>query len=337
VVDPTTRPEAPLVHPDSEEHRRIIAMRANAGFPKDGTEGMQAPASMHSYTVATLPTASLWTGSLIYVSDDTTPGIAFSDGTNWRRVIDDGIAGSALAQPTITANWSFDSPAGSTGTFYFGGFYLFHSAAFTPAGGTNVGSANSSYSAHVLVVLGAASTDMVVRVTGTSITDAGVRTATDTEDIDTSGGSTNDYYETSKKFIGQVSVTLQSGTGVTINSGFSKYWDDENSDFTVRSLEATWLAGASDTGIDIELIHHQDTGWTYGAGGTPTTPTAIASLATDLGTESETVNGEPGAWKRTNLSEAITGSGSEGILWRITTTANKAFELGNLTMTADTV
>jgi hypothetical protein len=47
------------------------------------------PVVLPSFTVGTLPSASLWTRGLIYVSDDvggTTP--AFSDGTNWRRVAD---------------------------------------------------------------------------------------------------------------------------------------------------------------------------------------------------------------------------------------------------------
>jgi len=229
----------------------------------------------------------------------------------------------------ITKSWSFDSPAGTSGTYYFGGFYQFHTAAFTPAAGTNVGTANSAYAAHALVVLGAASTDMVVRVTGTSITDTATRTTSDTEDIDTSGGSTNAYYETSKKWIGQVSYTLQSGTGVTINAGFAKYWDNDNSNFEIVGFEATWLGGAADSGADIELLHHQPTGWTYG-GTTPTTPTAVASMATDYSTESEIVNGEDGAWKRVGLTEIINGALSEGIMWRITTTANKAFELGTI-------
>lgn len=230
----------------------------------------------------------------------------------------------------ITKSWSFDSPAGASGTYYFGGFYQFHTASFTPAAGTNVGTANSAYGAHALVVLGAASTNMVVRVTGTSITDTATRTTSDTEDIDTSGGSTNAYYETSKKWIGQVSYTLQSGTGVIINAGFAKYWDNDNTNFEIVGLEATWLGGAADSGANIELLHHQATGWTYGAGGSPTTPTAVAAMATDYSTESNIVNGEDGAWKRVGLSEPIAGAQSEGLMWRITTTANKAFELGTL-------
>lgn len=227
-------------------------------------------------------------------------------------------------------SWAFTSPAGSIGTFYFGGFYDFHSAAFTPAGGTNVGVVDNSYAAHAFVVLGAASTDMVVRISGTSIDDAGNRTAADTQDLDTSGGSTDDYFETEKKWIGQISYSLQSGTGVTINGGFCKYWDYLNNSFTVSGLEAIWLGGATDTAANIELLHHKMTGWTYGAGGAPTPPTPIASMNTDHVTEIDVTNGEPGAWKRDNLNTNIRASRHEGLLWRITTSANKAFELGNL-------
>lgn len=237
--------------------------------------------------------------------------------------------------PTAEQSWGFLSPAGSTGTFYFGGDYRFHSAAFTPAGGTNVGVVNASYAAHALMVLGASSTDMVVRVTGTSITDAGVRTASDTEDLDTSGGSADDYYETEKKWIGQISYSLQSGTGVTIDAGFCKYWDYQNTAFIVVGLEVLWLGGATDTDANIELLHHRATGWTYDAGGSPAPPAAIAGMNADHGAEQDVINGEPGAWKRDNLSEPILGSRHEGVLWRITTGANKAFEQGSLQIYID--
>lgn len=89
MADQNRRQPAPLIHADESEHRRLIALRANVGLPQDGTDAMQAPLRLISYTVATVPTASLWEGALIYVSDETggaTP--AFSDGTNWRRVAD---------------------------------------------------------------------------------------------------------------------------------------------------------------------------------------------------------------------------------------------------------
>lgn len=49
----------------------------------------QLPSPVPIYTVATLPAVATYTASLIYVSDETGgPTMAFSDGTNWRRVQD---------------------------------------------------------------------------------------------------------------------------------------------------------------------------------------------------------------------------------------------------------
>ena len=81
MVDRTTRPIVPAAHPNAAEHRRLIADRANAGLPKH-----------LSLTVAELTgeyAASLWAAASIYVSDETGGAVlAFSDGTNWRRVTD---------------------------------------------------------------------------------------------------------------------------------------------------------------------------------------------------------------------------------------------------------
>lgn len=90
--DLTKRVDAPLQHTNSAEHRRRIAVRANASLPLDGSSGMTEPLPLASYTVATLPTASLWQDGLITVSDETGGYVtAFSDGTNWRRTTDRAI------------------------------------------------------------------------------------------------------------------------------------------------------------------------------------------------------------------------------------------------------
>lgn len=95
--DINRRPRAPLKHANPDEHRRLIAMRANVGLPHDATFPMTAPLPLKEYTVATLPTASLYRESgtfcgLIAVSDETGGyTLAFSDGTNWRRVQDRSI------------------------------------------------------------------------------------------------------------------------------------------------------------------------------------------------------------------------------------------------------
>ncbi len=59
-----------------------ISYRLNASLPKDGSEGLQ------EFTVATLPDPETYRG-LIYVTDETGGfTLAFSDGSDWRRVQD---------------------------------------------------------------------------------------------------------------------------------------------------------------------------------------------------------------------------------------------------------
>jgi hypothetical protein len=53
---------------------------------------IDAPLPSLPTTVASLPAAASYTGSTIYVTDETGGSIpAFSDGTNWRRVSDNTI------------------------------------------------------------------------------------------------------------------------------------------------------------------------------------------------------------------------------------------------------
>ena len=188
-----------------------------------------------------------------------------------------------------------------------------------------------------MLVLGALTVDeLTIRVTGTSITDAGVRSAADAEDIvipDATGADA--FFETTKKWIGQVTITVVSGTAKPCNYGWAKYWDNHNTDFRVTGLEATWLGGANDAAPDIQLLHHKATGWTFNAAAEPTPPTPIASMDTDHGAESQIVNGEVGAWKRSNLSVDVDGALSEGVIWKIVTSANRAIELGNLLLTIE--
>ena len=92
MVDRRLRPVVPVEHADEREHRRLLAIRASAALPKDGSEPMQYPLPLKSYVVADLTgdfAASLWTGSLIYVSNESGGAVvAFSDGSNWLRVTD---------------------------------------------------------------------------------------------------------------------------------------------------------------------------------------------------------------------------------------------------------
>jgi len=65
------------------------AFRLNQALTVDGAETMEKPFILVPYTVITVPTAASWLGGLIYVTDETGGAtVAFSDGTNWRRVQD---------------------------------------------------------------------------------------------------------------------------------------------------------------------------------------------------------------------------------------------------------
>jgi hypothetical protein len=60
------------------------AVRLNHSLQKDGTEAMEGPLTLTTYTTATRPTASDYEGAVIYVSDGS-GGSKFqgSDGSSW--------------------------------------------------------------------------------------------------------------------------------------------------------------------------------------------------------------------------------------------------------------
>lgn len=205
------------------------------------------------------------------------------------------------------------------------------------------GTANVSYAAHAFVVTaanGTVNTGVIgLRVNGTSINDQGTRTTSDTETIiaDITAAGTDGYHESAKKWLGQVTFELftVSGSptvyGLDINYGLAKYDDWFNIDFTITSIEAVGFAGANDSNFDVKLMHHQVTGWTYHATAfTPiTAANTIASLVTDHGTDDQLLSSQHVAWKRDNLSTAINGSGSEGFLVFISSSANNSIEYLN--------
>ncbi len=233
--------------------------------------------------------------------------------------------------PQTEKSWAFRSQDAGSGTNYFGGFYLFNSGNSDFQAQQTLGAANISYAAHVLLVLGEnTEDDLTIRITGASITDTGVRAGADTEDIVFTHPALADaYIETEIKWLGQVTIDYISGTAKECNWGFAKYWDNNNKDFRVLGLEATWRGGAGDADPDLQVIHHKATGWTYNAGATPTPPTAIASMKTDHTPDHQIANNAEGAWKRDNLNVVINGSGSEGTIVSMITNQNKTYESGN--------
>ncbi len=227
-------------------------------------------------------------------------------------------------------SWTFTSPAGSSGVFYYGGFYEFAGSSNDFSSSINFGTINNAYGAHFFVVpCSIPLNEITIFVNGTSIFDNGTRFTNDFEAITVpSGAAITTYYETTRKWLGQVSVEIASGTAKVMNYGYAKYWDNNNNNFTVIGLEAVWLGGANDAGADIELLYHKNSGWTCGNATAPSPPTAIARMTTDYVTEDNVKNNLNGAYKRDNLDIGVSGRNGEGIIIKITTTANKAFELG---------
>lgn len=226
----------------------------------------------------------------------------------------------------------FENGLGATGTQFFGGDYDFVSGNSDFSGGITAGQANEASAKHFGIVTGAVTVDEVtITVTGNSITDLGVRTVGDTDTIVIPDATpANSYFETDKKWLGQITVTLTSGTGIQCNYGGVKYWDNSNVNFRLRSFEVEWAAGANDANPDIKLIHHKKTGWTYNVGSTPTFP-YLESMADTYGTDKQLISGQKGFFKRTELDVDVAGGDSEGLLWAITNTANNAFKGGRAT------
>ena len=232
----------------------------------------------------------------------------------------------------VVKSYTFASRTAAAGEYFLGGYYDYDvaDANLTNASTTVAhGSANHPYAAHAFVVLGGVGTtdgsDLVLTVSGTSITDAGVRTPADTQIIVADGTTValDEYYETDKKWVGQVTYTLSSTGGTTFaldfNYGYAKYEDFNNSDVTLRGIEFVGLTNASDTAFNVEMIHHSDTGWTYSAAAFQAGNTPIADMNTDHGTEQDLTAGEQFAWKRATLSSDIQSSASEGLIIRVTT------------------
>ncbi len=229
------------------------------------------------------------------------------------------------------------SDYGNDNTNWLTGFYEGPTVDVTlTMGGTEtetLGTAGLAVGAHAFCVAsGAGGTDLVLTVTGVSITDSGVRNDADTEVLvaDTDAATTDQYFETTKRWLGQITYTLTGSSGAfTFNYGFAEYEDFGNHDFTVTDFEMTGKAGGAVTDLDITLIHHKSDGWTYAATGFIPGSGNICDMAVDYGTNDDLSTGEPYfAYKRKGLSTLVTGSGQEGILVRINITTNNAIDYG---------
>jgi hypothetical protein len=231
--------------------------------------------------------------------------------------------------------------AGASGVRYVAGFYRAPAADanLTQAATTvTLGGATEANSSHAFAVLGgagaAASGTVELRVTGTSITDAGVRTPADSETLiaDITAGALDQYLESTKKWLGTTTweLNITSGAPATysldFNYGFAKYEDFGNKDSILDSIECVGVASANESGLNIELLHHNTTGWTYSAAAFVAGADVLFSLGADTTPEDELTNGDPFAWKHTGLDTPLLSATVEGVVIRITTATNNSIE-----------
>lgn len=104
--------------------------RLNLALPKDGTEDMEAPLPLQEVATASLPSAALWEGGILY---DTTINVPkFSDGSAWKSLF----FGQSLGRRTITTTDTVvGTDAGSIIEITSGTFTLSFTAAATLGAG----------------------------------------------------------------------------------------------------------------------------------------------------------------------------------------------------------
>lgn len=239
--------------------------------------------------------------------------------------------------PGFTSKSYAISDYGSTDTFYTAGFYEAPTAAANLTIGATttqtLGTANKGEGAHAFAVFdGLTDSGLTLTVSGTSITDTGVRTTSDSEVLVNETIPAEDaYLETTKKWLGQITYTLTGSSGtMSFNYGFSKYEDFGNRDFTATDFEITALAGNTASDMNVELLYHSSNGWSYNLTGFVPGGNVICSMETDYSTDDGIVGEENFAYKRSNLSTDVEGSGQEGVLVRLTQTTNNAIRYGTV-------
>jgi len=274
----------------------------------------------------------------------TTLNFRSSTGTKFSFNGDLEVTGNISGPGSISFKSYGASFPGVPDVHYFAGFYFAPAAeaALTNAAPTQtLGTAQTAYGAHAFwVSAGDGATDgsdLVITVTGASITDLGVLNGSDSEvivaDAVAASSAVNTYYETTKKWVGQVTYTLSSTEGFAYNAsgnyGFAKYEDFGNRDFTVADFECTWEGLVTAADNNISLLLHSDVGWTHSAAAFDPGGTVITDLDTDYGANDTVTAAQPGAYKRAGLTQAVDGDALEGVVIKVDAPTDSTFDAIN--------
>lgn len=202
------------------------------------------------------------------------------------------------------------------------------------------GTAGDMTGAHLFIVPdGPASDACVLTVTGVSITDGAVRNDTDSEVLVADGTAmvANTYYQTTKKWLGQVTITITgtASAATNFNYGFIKYEDFGNRNYTLTDIEFTGLSGANETGFHLEVLHVNSSSFTYSADAFDPFANPFVSSANEYSaTNNNFSTGNGFSYKRSGLTEEVDGANNEGVIVQITTQVNNSIQFATLQLGA---
>jgi len=304
-------------------------------------------------TVRDFDTSALSAGGLVYLSE--TAGLL----TNTRPLypsnivimgsvlVSDVAVGEFFSKPSTfvrlpgSRTYFFTSNGATAGTVFIAGSYDYDvaSTTLTQAVTETHGAANNASGSHAFAVCGSVGTvvgggTVALQVSGDSYSDDGTKVIGDTEIIiaDIELVATDEYYESTKNWGGVVTYTLVITSGapsaysLPVNYGFAAYIDGSNRDFTLKDIRVEGLCKATEADLDVEIMAHRSTGWTYSAGSFVAGDGVLASFKTDMAPNNTITAGRPFKWKRSSINEFLDGGGSEGFIIRVTTTNNNAVQ-----------
>ncbi len=224
---------------------------------------------------------------------------------------------------------------GSSGKTFIVGSYEFGSADSDFNPGISFGNANVAHGARFFLVqaAGAGGGDTTIRVTGASI-DGGISTPADSEDLIVIGtGAAGTYYTTVKRWNGQISIVKFSGPDLLCNFGLATWYDRESTNFMLTGVAVQAFGGANDSGFDLQVLKHSESGWTYVPAGEPIPAAPIASSLSDMTPEHEVASGKEWQWSRPEINVSVAGSTGEGLIAQAITTTNNTIASGNVLAT----
>jgi len=245
------------------------------------------------------------------------------------------VAINNISRNDISKSYSFTSQGIVAGTYQKAGYYDFADASLVLNQGnlTDVyGVAGRGRDAHAGICASGAGTvdtgQVGLRVTGVRDYEDGTPQASGqigiiTEDITTLTADT--YFETSEKFSGEIVFELYVVSGsptaysLTFNYGFAKYDDMQDRDYTITGFECVWQGNSNDNTLDVTLLKHATTGWTYAPTGFMAGNGDICRKSVDMAIAGNTNNNMDGAYKRLNLDTFIAGGTNEGHIIEIVT------------------